>query len=154
MNNISYPSPQVPATRAFTLTAPDGWEVDSFPGAILVVAEPVSDGFRANVLVDATRVGADTSLDTISVDDDPGEPILQDEQLTLDGVPARLIVRGMNSESWPKPLVRWQMITVAETSNPALRDLFMITATCEADDGAGYAEVFEPIFGSFTFVPD
>lgn len=153
MNTISYPSTQVPATRAFTLTAPDEWEVDSFPGAILVVAEPVSDGFRANVLVDATRVGAETSLATISVDDDPGEPTLQDELLTLDGVPARLIVRGMHSESWPQPLVRWQMITVAETSNPALRDLFMITATCEAADAERYATVFESLVASFTFAP-
>jgi hypothetical protein len=153
MQTIAYPSPVAPATRGFTVDAPDGWEPESFPGAIVVIAEPAGDGFRANVLVEVTRTTAETTLENVEPQDDPDAPLLRKETTDVGGIPALLLVQGERSTAWPEPLVRWQVVVVAETGHPELRDLFVVTATCEAARADDYAARFQGIVDSFRFAP-
>ncbi len=153
MKTTTYPSEIIPATRGFSIDGPDDWVLDCFPGALLVLAEPKGEGFRANVLVEVTRTTADTTLETITIEEDEDSPILRKETAEISGEPGLLVVRGERSPDWPEPLVRWQLVVVAGIGHASLRDLFVFTATCEAADADRYADVFEGIVTSLRLDP-
>jgi len=67
VGTAAYPSRLSPALPAFSLDAPDGWEVVPLSGVLLAVGSPHAPGtFRPSITVMAQRELADTELGPIA----------------------------------------------------------------------------------------
>ena len=162
MANAEYPSAQIPGIPHFAFTVPQDWVIDSAPGTLCVVRQPVADddGFWVNAIIrhdtvprsfDFERVAKATwaklKRSTPSAEDH-GERIAR----FGDNV---VYMRGVNLDG-PKgrPLAQVQAMFFAPvTGGGKLVDFFQIIGTTQRDETTqANMAAFVELISSFRFV--
>lgn len=161
MSELTFPGDDAPSFCPFVFDYPDDWAPELHAYALAVVAEPErgNGAFRSNVVVGASRLPAETSLDeaVAAAASDAGDladlTVIQEEAITVDGIAASMRLVGFYASGRPEPLAQLRVLLFAPQPAGPVHDLFRIHATCPAERSKDHLPLFKGVVESFRFAP-
>lgn len=149
--DFAFPSPTFPERPSLTLTLPDSFGPVISPSALVAAADSASpEGFTANILVVATRVIADVTLDEMAADvrektvaEYPNARVGDTEHLKISGLDALRTTMALQPAEVSFEVEQAQTVVFVATANPEIRDLLQVHATYAASSRDHYAALFD-----------